>query len=161
MASTPIIDGRLFESPALEMLLNGDFDSKPVMIGSTGNEMEMMNNKSWHKAVGIARDEAALDKKCRDIYGQTGTALVNALRKESGSIPELQFKLIEAVMFHASTLRSLECFSKKSNVYLAYGFRMDDIPTPGEDCARHTTVPTCHSSLARFKIWMIDRKSTR
>lgn len=63
--------------------------------------------------------------KCRTVYGEAGTRLAEAIRPAAKDLPDLQFKMIEIPMFHASVLKALERFAEKTN---AYGYRMKYVP---------------------------------
>lgn len=125
VGSSPVIDGELFCKQASELLLSGEYTSKPVIISSTDDELKMVDNKSWHKSLGIVSTEEALEKKAKNTYGEDGIRLLIELKSEARSIQDQQFKLIELVMFHSSVLRALEAFSKKCT---AYGMRIGYIP---------------------------------
>ena len=125
ITSSPVMDGKLLPEDACVVMTEGHFPIKPVMIGSTGDEMKMVDNKSWYKKLGIAMNEADYRKKCETVYGEAGTRLAEAIRPTAKDLPDLQFKMIEIPMFHASVLKALERFAKKTE---AYGYRMNYVP---------------------------------
>ena len=125
ITSSPVMDGVLLSEDAASVMPEGRFPVKPVLIGSTGDEMKMVDNRSWYKKLGIALNEADYRKKCETVYGEAGTRLAEALRPTAKDLPDLQFKMIEIPMFHASVLKALERFAKKTK---AYGYRMNYVP---------------------------------
>ncbi|MBQ8162689.1 MAG: carboxylesterase/lipase family protein [Clostridia bacterium] len=125
ITSSPVMDGKLLSEDTASAMIQGRFPFKPVLIGSTGDEMKMVDNKSWYKKLGIAMNEADFQKKCETVYGEAGTRLAEAVRPTTKDLPDLQFKMIKIPMFHASVLRALERFAKKTN---AYGYRMNYVP---------------------------------
>ena len=70
----------------------GKYSSKPVMLGTTGDEMEMVNNKSWYKALNIVKEENELYEKCLKSYGTEGVILAKELIKEYKDVFKTQFK---------------------------------------------------------------------
>ena len=123
--SSPVLDGVLLSEDTPSAMAEGRFPVKPVLVGSTGDEMKMVDNKSWYKKMGIAMNEADYQKKCETVYGEVGTRLAEAIRPTAKDLPDLQFKMIEVPMFHASVLKALERFSKKTE---AFGYRMNYMP---------------------------------
>lgn len=123
--SSPVLDGVLLSEDTPSIMPEGRFPVKPVLVGSTGNEMKMVDNKSWYKKLGIAMNEADYQKKCETVYGEAGTRLAEAIRPTAKDLPDLQFKIIEIPMFHASVLKALERFAKKTD---AYGYRVNYVP---------------------------------
>ena len=125
ITSSPVMDGVLLKEDTGSAMAEGRFPVKPVLVGSTGDEMKMVDNKSWYKKLGIAMNEADYRKKCETVYGEAGTHLAEAIRPTAKDLPDLQFKMIEIPMFHASVLKSLERFARKTE---AYGYRMNYVP---------------------------------
>ena len=125
ITSSPVMDGVLLSEDTASIMPEGRFPGKPVLVGSTGDEMKMVDNKSWYKKLGIAMNEADFRKKCETVYGEAGTRLAEAIRPTAKDLPDLQFKVIEIPMFHASVLKALERFAKKTD---AYGYRMNYVP---------------------------------
>ncbi len=125
VCSSPLIDGKLFREQAMDLLLSGAYTPKPVLISSTDDELKMVDNKTWHKSLGIVSTGEALQEKAMRVYGADGVRLLHELEPEAKSIQDQQFKLIELVMFHSSVLRSLEAFSGKCT---AYGMRIGFVP---------------------------------
>ena len=123
--SSPVLDGALLADDAGSAMAEGRFPVKPVLIGSTGDEMKMVDNKSWYKRLGIAMTEADFKKKCETVYGGAGTRVAEAIRPTAKDLPDLQFKMIEIPLFHASVLKALEQFAKKTD---ACGYRMNYVP---------------------------------
>ena len=123
--SSPVLDGVLLSEDTPSIMPEGRFPVKPVLVGSTGDEMKMVDNKSWYKKLGIAMNEADYQKKCETVYGEAGTRLAEAIRPTAKDLPDLQFKIIEIPMFHASVLKALERFAKKTD---AYGYRVNYVP---------------------------------
>ena len=125
ITSSPVMDGKLLSEHAGSDMENGCFPIKPVLIGSTGDEMKRVDNKSWYKKLGIVTNEADFQKKCETVYGEAGTRLAETIRPSAKDLPDLQFKMIEIPMFHASVLKALERFAKKTDTY---GYRMNYVP---------------------------------
>ncbi len=125
ITSSPVMDGVLLSEDTAALMPEGRFPAKPVLVGSTGDEMKMVDNRSWYKKLGIAVNEADYQKKCMTVYGEEGTRLAEAIRPAAKDLPDLQFKMIEIPMFHASVLKALERFAKKTEVY---GYRMNYAP---------------------------------
>ncbi len=125
VGSSPVMDGELFREQAMDLLLSGAYTPKPVIISSTDDELKMVDNKTWHKSLGIVNTREALQEKAQRAYGTEGVRLLNELEPEAKSVQNQQFKLIELVMFHSSVLRSLEAFSGKCT---AYGMRIGFVP---------------------------------
>ena len=125
ITSSPVMDGVLLTEETASIMPEGRFSIKPVLAGSTGDEMKMVDNQSWYKNLGIVMNEADYQKKCATVYGEEGTRLAEAIRPLAKDLPDLQFKMIEIPMFHASVLKTLEHFSAGTN---AYGYRMNYVP---------------------------------
>ncbi len=125
VGSSPVIDGELFCKQAMDLLLAGEYTAKPVIISSTDAELKMVDNKTWHKSLGIVSTKETLQEKALRVYGSEGVRLLGELQPEAKSVQDQQFKLIELVMFHSSVLRSLEAFSGKC---AAYGMRIGFVP---------------------------------
>ena len=125
ITSSPVMDGVLLTEDTASIMPEGRFSIKPVLAGSTGDEMKMVDNQSWYKNLGIVMNEADYQKKCATVYGEEGTRLAEAIRPLAKDLPDLQFKMIEIPMFHASVLKTLEHFSAGTN---AYGYRMNYVP---------------------------------
>ena len=64
ITSSPVMDGVLLSEDTASIMPEGRFPGKPVLVGSTGDEMKMVDNKSWYKKLGIAMNEAEFRKKC-------------------------------------------------------------------------------------------------
>lgn len=122
--STPVIDGILLKDDAKNIMKAGSFSPKPVMLGTTGDELEMVNNKSWYKGLGIAVKEPDFLEKCLKQYGEAGVSLADELKKQYPSLVEMQFKMME-MPFHATALRELKQYSVKAP---CYGYRMNFVP---------------------------------
>lgn len=119
-----VIDGNFFKDDARVLMEKGDFLAKPVMLGTTGDEMEMINIKSWYKALNIVKDEEALYEKSLKLYGPEGKDLVEALYDQYKDPIKVQFKMIE-MPFHATALEELKHYCKKDK---SYGYRMNFVP---------------------------------
>ncbi|NMD37370.1 MAG: carboxylesterase family protein, partial [Christensenellaceae bacterium] len=52
LLATPTIDGVFVKEDAKVLMERGGFSPKPVMLGTTGDELKMIDNKSWYKAMG-------------------------------------------------------------------------------------------------------------
>ncbi len=124
LLTSPYIDGLLLKKSAYEILANAEFAYKPVMLGTTGDEMEMINNKSWYKGLGIVTKEEVFNRKCKDFYGEIGSKMAAEFKKEGFSITGIQFKMHE-LPFHSTVLKELKEYSKKNPVY---GYRMNFVP---------------------------------
>ena len=122
--STPVIDGILLKDDAKNIMKAGSFSPKPVMLGTTGDELKMVNNKSWYKGLGIAVKEPDFLEKCLKQYGEAGVILADKLKKQYPSLVEMQFKMME-MPFHATALRELKQYSAKAP---CYGYRMNFVP---------------------------------
>ncbi|MBR0172620.1 MAG: carboxylesterase/lipase family protein [Lachnospiraceae bacterium] len=125
ITSSPVMDGALLTEDTASIMPEGRFSIKPVLAGSTGDEMKMVDNKSWYKNLGIVMNEADYQKKCETVYGEEGTRLAEVIRPLAKDLPDLQFKMIEIPMFHASVLKTLERFSAGTS---AFGYRMNYVP---------------------------------
>lgn len=124
LLSTPVVDGVFLKDDAKRLMERGDFPPKPVMLGTTGDELKMIDNKSWYKGLGIETKEADFLGKCLREFGAEGILLAQELRKEYKSLTEMQFKLME-LMFHVTALRELKLYSAKA---VCYGYRMNFVP---------------------------------
>ena len=117
-------DGILLKDDAKNIMKAGSFSPKPVMLGTTGDELKMVNNKSWYKGLGIAVKEPDFLEKCLKQYGEAGVILADKLKKQYPSLVEMQFKMME-MPFHATALRELKQYSAKAP---CYGYRMNFMP---------------------------------
>lgn len=124
LLSTPVIDGIFIKDDARHIMEKGGFSSKPVMLGTTGDELKMIDNKSWYKGLGIITEEENFKEKCLREYGSEGVRLAKELRKQYKSLTEIQFKMME-LPFHVTALRELKLYSAKAP---CYGYRMNFIP---------------------------------
>lgn len=122
--SSPVVDGVLLKENPSEKLEKGSFKSKPVLLGTTEDEMEMINIKSWYKAMGIVNKKEELLKKYRENFGENGVKIVDVLLAKYQDVIKTQFKIIE-LPFHVSALRELKGYSKNN---ICYGYRMNFIP---------------------------------
>lgn len=122
--SSPVIDGVLLKENASYLMKIGSYSSKPVMLGTTGDEMEMVNNKSWYKALNIVKEENELYEKCLKNYGTEGVILAKELIREYKDIFKTQFKIME-MPFHVTVLNEMKYYSQKN---ICYGYRMNYIP---------------------------------
>lgn len=124
LLATPVVDGRFLKDDPKHLKETGSFSPKPVMLGTTGDEFKMVDNRSWYKSLGVVTKEADFSENCLNRYGVEGLRLAEALRKEYPSLTELQFKMMETP-FHATALQELKLYSKKN---LCYGYRMNFVP---------------------------------
>ncbi|HHW94623.1 MAG TPA: carboxylesterase family protein [Mogibacterium sp.] len=122
--SSPVIDGDFLKDDPKKAMETGEFSPKIVMIGSTGDEMKMVDNKSWYKALGIATKEEKFNKNCLRLYGSDGLILAEELRKKHPELIDMQFKMME-MPFHVTVLQELKLYSKKAP---CYGYRMNFVP---------------------------------
>ncbi len=122
--STPVIDGVLLKDDAKHIMKEGNFSPKPVLLGTTGDELKMVDNKSWYKGLGIAAKDTDFREKCRQDYGEEGIQLSAELSKQYPSLTEMQFKMME-MPFHVTALRELKLYSAKAS---CYGYRMNFVP---------------------------------
>ncbi len=122
--SSPVVDGVLLKDNPSEKLEKGSFKSKPVLLGTTEDEMEMINIKSWYKAMGIVNSKEELLKKYSENFGENGAKIVEVLLSKYQDVIKAQFKIME-LPFHVSALRELKSYSKNN---ICYGYRMNFIP---------------------------------
>ncbi len=57
LLASPVVDGVFLKDEPANLLERAEFSPKPVMLGTTGDEFEMVNNRSWYKGLGIAATE--------------------------------------------------------------------------------------------------------
>ncbi|HHU96403.1 MAG TPA: carboxylesterase family protein [Petrimonas sp.] len=124
LLATPVIDCVLLKDDARGLMKRGAFSPKPVMLGTTEDELEMVNNKSWYKALGIANNESDFQKQTAEKYGEEGLLLAEELRKTYPNVVDVQFKMME-MFFHVGALRDLKLYSAKAP---CYGYRMNFVP---------------------------------
>ena len=102
LLATPVIDCVLLKDDARGLMKRGAFSPKPVMLGTTEDELEMVNNKSWYKALGIANNESDFQKQTAEKYGEEGLLLAEELRKTYPNVVDVQFKMIKCFHVGAS-----------------------------------------------------------
>lgn len=124
LLSTPIVDGMFLKDDVGKLKDRGEFSAKPVMIGTTGDELAMVNNKSWYKGLGIVSKEENFRATCLQRYGEEGLRLAEELKKQYPNLIERQFKMMEAP-FHVTALREMKRYSKLTT---CYGYRMNFVP---------------------------------
>ncbi|MGI6690800.1 MAG: carboxylesterase family protein [Christensenellales bacterium] len=124
LLSTPIVDGTFLKDDVGHLKYRGEFSAKPVMIGTTGDELAMVNNKSWYKGLGIVTKEEVFREKCLQLYGEEGLHFANELQKQYPSLIEMQFRMMETP-FHVTALRDMKLYSKLTT---CYGYRMNFVP---------------------------------
>ena len=124
LLATPVIDGVFLKDDARHIMARGEFSPKPVMLGTTEDELKMINNKSWYKGLGIATKEEDFQKKYLQDYGQEGLRLAKEMGQQYENLIERQFKMME-IPFHVTALRELKLYSAKDS---CYGYRMNFVP---------------------------------
>lgn len=124
LLSMPVVDGLFLKDEIKGLKERGDFFAKPVMLGTTGDELAMVNNKSWYKSLGIVSKEAAFQDKCLQRYGEVGLRFAKELRKEYPNLIQMQFKMMET-FFHVMALQDMKHYSKLAS---CYGYRMNFVP---------------------------------
>ena len=124
LLSKPVVDGVFLKDHAARLKERGDFASKPVMLGTTEDELKMVDNRSWYKSLGIATKEADFRKNCLQRYGPEGLRFAEELRKGYPNLIQMQFKMMET-FFHVMALRELKLYSKSAP---CYGYRMNFVP---------------------------------
>ena len=124
LLATPVIDGVLLKDDAKNIMKSGNFSPKPVMLGTTEDELKMVDNKSWYKGLGIAVKESDFREKCFKEYGETGIILADELCKHYKTLTEMQFKMLE-MPFHVTALCELKLYSAKAP---CYGYRFNFVP---------------------------------
>lgn len=124
LLSMPVIDGVFLEDDAKNLKKRGDFSVKPVMLGTTEDELKMVDNKSWYKGLGIETKEGDFHKKCLRLYGTDGLRFAEELRKQYPDLIQMQFKMMET-FFHVMALREMKYYSA---LVPCYGYRMNFVP---------------------------------
>ncbi len=124
LLASPVVDGVFLKDEPANLLERAEFSPKPVMLGTTGDELEMVNNRSWYTGLGIAVRENEFLQTCRSAFGTEGLRLAEELRKEYQDLIKLQFKMRE-MPFHATALKELKLYARKAT---AYGYRMNYVP---------------------------------
>ena len=124
LLSSPVIDGELLKDDARVLMEQGAFSPKPVMLGTTEDELEMINNKSWYRGLGITTKEKDFRRHTLEKYGEEGLFLAEELHKKYSDIAKVQFKMLE-MFFHVRALQELKHYS---DVGLCYGYRMNFVP---------------------------------
>ncbi len=124
LLATPVVDGVLLKDDTRVLMEKGAFSPKPVMLGTTEDELEMVNNRSWHKGLGIVKNETDFKKQTAEKYGDEGLLLAEKLRKKYPDVVKVQFKMME-MFFHVGALKDLKLYSAKST---CYGYRMNFVP---------------------------------
>lgn len=114
-----------FTDNPLDALREGRFPHIPVLIGTTGDELSMIEIPMWYKRMGIATNEADFSSTTERLYGHYAKLMADALRPESQNVTDLQIKMMELLMFHGASLNLMDQFSRFTNVY---GYRFDYIP---------------------------------
>ena len=64
LLATPVIDGAFLKDDARRIMERGAFSPKLVMLGTTGDELKMLDNKAWYKGLGIAAREEDFRENC-------------------------------------------------------------------------------------------------
>jgi len=124
LLSTPIVDGVFLKDDVGKLKDRGEFSAKPVMIGTTGDELKMVDIKSWYKGLGIVSKEENFHDKCLKLYGEEGLRLAKELNKHYPNLIERQFKMMETP-FHVTALKEMKRYSKLAP---CYGYRMNFVP---------------------------------
>ncbi|HHT25444.1 MAG TPA: carboxylesterase family protein [Clostridiaceae bacterium] len=122
--ASPVIDGVLLKDDARILMEKAEFSPKPVMLGTTEDELEMINNKSWYRGLGITTKETNFREHILNKYGQDGLILADELRKKYQDITKVQFKMME-MFFHVTALREMKLYS---NLAPCYGYRLNFVP---------------------------------
>lgn len=124
LLATPVVDGVLLKDDARTLMGKSAFSPKPVMLGTTEDELEMVNNRSWYKGLGIVKNETDFKKQTAKKYGAEGLLLAEELHKKYPDVVKVQFKMME-MFFHVGALKDLKLYSAKST---CYGYRMNFVP---------------------------------
>lgn len=120
-----VIDGAFYKKNPREVFINGEFPSKPMLIGTNADEFTMFYMPIIFNRLGIVKNKEKLDDALQDRYGKYGEIMRNALEPESKDLVDLQMKIMEMVAFHSVAFNLLEKFSTSSPVY---GYRMSYVP---------------------------------
>lgn len=124
LMAQPVIDGTFLTDQTETLKEKGAYSAKPVMLGTTGDELSMVDIKSWYKGMGIETNEANFREKCLKLYGDEGLRYAAELRKQTPDLIKMQFKMMES-FFHVTALRELKHYSK---LCPCYGYRMNFVP---------------------------------
>lgn len=119
------LDGEFFREPSEALLERRAFSPKPILIGSNGDELSMIEMRMFYKAMGVATKEKSLNEALRKNYGEYADLMRRELEPESDGIVDLQIKCMEAMSFHYAVYRMMRLYGEKSPVY---GYRMNYVP---------------------------------
>lgn len=103
MTLSTTMDRPFFKVDPRDVLREGAFPHVPVLVGSTADELSMIEIPMWYRRMGIAATEKEFERVVGDLYGDHSRRIAAALRPEATDLPDLQVKMMELLVFHSAT----------------------------------------------------------
>ncbi|PHP53086.1 carboxylesterase family protein [Actinomyces ruminis] len=125
MALSTTMDQPFFKVDPRKVLSEGAFPHVPVLVGSTADEFSMIEFPLWYRRMGIATTQEEFERAAARLYGSWAEPIAASLRPEAVSLPDLQIKMMELLVFHSAALNLMERFAAYTRVY---GYRFEYVP---------------------------------
>jgi para-nitrobenzyl esterase len=118
-----VIDGDFLTAAPEALLKSGHFPKIPVLVGTTEDEMSMIESPLYYGAMGIVRHRSRLKEKLQRDFGALFDEVTGAFPL-SGDVVDTQFKIMELLIFHTEAYQLLEHLSAHTHVTgYRFGYR--------------------------------------